>query len=277
MKMSKKLSAFTLKILAAIFMTIDHIGVILLEPIWGVENPLYLIMRMIGRLSLPLFAFLVVESVFHTRSRLKYLLRLAIGAVIFGLITLIAPKIYDGFVGLFNIFLVFLLGASIIALLELDKYKKLWALIPFSIYLLLVIFDYALPNFLRLEYNFYGVLLIIGFYLARIIAKKYYQVTAQKLELSDAQMEEITPFQKVSNLFAIAILVIINLGYWGVSKAFPILDNLNASIQVIAMFSGIFILFYSGQKGFSNKYIKYGFYLYYPLHLVILYVISMFI
>ena len=48
------LSASTLKIIACIFMVIDHIGVILLP---DVE-----LLRVIGRLSYPIFAYFLAEG-----------------------------------------------------------------------------------------------------------------------------------------------------------------------------------------------------------------------
>ncbi|MBR2843557.1 MAG: hypothetical protein IKF06_09840, partial [Lachnospiraceae bacterium] len=44
--------------------------------------PNIVILRCIGRLALPIFAFMVAEGVLHTRSRVKYFLRIFILAVI---------------------------------------------------------------------------------------------------------------------------------------------------------------------------------------------------
>ena len=46
------------------------------------EGLVYILMRMIGRISFPIYCFFIVEGYKHTRSRLKYLLRLVIFAVI---------------------------------------------------------------------------------------------------------------------------------------------------------------------------------------------------
>ena len=77
--MSGKTSAFglsgnQLKILAMLLMTIDHIGAYLL--------PQYTALRYIGRLSMPIFAWMIAEGAYHTRSRLRYLVvMLLFGAV----------------------------------------------------------------------------------------------------------------------------------------------------------------------------------------------------
>ncbi len=68
------MSRFQLKILAIVTMLIDHIGAILF--------PQVVILRMIGRLSFPIFAFLISEGMFHTSNLRKYLWRLFLFALI---------------------------------------------------------------------------------------------------------------------------------------------------------------------------------------------------
>lgn len=58
-----------LKVLAMIAMTCDHLGVMLF--------PNAVILRLIGRLALPIYAYMIAEGCRHTRSKGKYLLRLA--------------------------------------------------------------------------------------------------------------------------------------------------------------------------------------------------------
>ena len=65
----KRLNILMLKIIAALTMLIDHIGSF--HPIQGWEY-----MRMIGRVSFPLYAFMLVQGFIYTRSRWKYLVRL---------------------------------------------------------------------------------------------------------------------------------------------------------------------------------------------------------
>lgn len=79
---------FTLKMIAIVTMLIDHTAAVFLNKTWteeGFGDPLwvtYNAMRLIGRFSFPIFCFLLVEGFFHTRSRLKYAIRLAAFAVI---------------------------------------------------------------------------------------------------------------------------------------------------------------------------------------------------
>ena len=57
-----------LKLIAMLTMTIDHIGVILL--------PQYRILRIIGRLAMPIYAFMIAEGCHYTHDRRAYFLRL---------------------------------------------------------------------------------------------------------------------------------------------------------------------------------------------------------
>ena len=58
------LSGNALKLLAALFMTIDHVGVLLL--------PHVIVLRILGRLALPIFAYMIAEGCRYTRNRLRY-------------------------------------------------------------------------------------------------------------------------------------------------------------------------------------------------------------
>ena len=65
---------FQLKIIAIILMTIDHIGFILFPDI--------IILRVIGRLSFPIFVFLIIEGFKNTSNYNSFLKRLISFAVI---------------------------------------------------------------------------------------------------------------------------------------------------------------------------------------------------
>ena len=60
------LSGNMLKIIAAISMTLDHIGVIFF--------PQSFLLRCLGRLALPIFSFMIAEGCRYTRHRLRYFL-----------------------------------------------------------------------------------------------------------------------------------------------------------------------------------------------------------
>lgn len=86
----KILSGSSLKLIAVMTMLIDHIGAFLLidyDPALKIyfyidENPIsvYWVMRYIGRISFPIFAFLLTEGFTHTKNRKKYGLSLLLFA-----------------------------------------------------------------------------------------------------------------------------------------------------------------------------------------------------
>ena len=93
------LSASVLKIIAIVTMIIDHIGYLILNgKLYGFNDVvyqhvitlpeaqkwiiLYNICRIIGRISFPLFAFLVIEGLLRTSSIFNYLFRLLMLAIV---------------------------------------------------------------------------------------------------------------------------------------------------------------------------------------------------
>lgn len=88
MKEKKFLSAFTLKLVAIIAMTIDHLA-------WGGVEFFTLpgqFMHIIGRLTIPIMCFFIVEGYHHTRNRGLYALRL----LVFGLISILPFTLFFG-------------------------------------------------------------------------------------------------------------------------------------------------------------------------------------
>jgi len=57
-----------LKIIACISMAVDHVGLLLF--------PNIVVLRYIGRIALPLFAYFIAEGCLHTRSKTKYFLQI---------------------------------------------------------------------------------------------------------------------------------------------------------------------------------------------------------
>ena len=62
------LSGTSLKIFAMLCMTVDHMGLLLLDNFW--------LCRVIGRLAFPIFAYMIAEGCRYTRHRARYLLLL---------------------------------------------------------------------------------------------------------------------------------------------------------------------------------------------------------
>ena len=91
--MGQGVSASVLKHVAVITMLIDHVTCCFLEMVYVDGVPLYktgpfwnyldLAGRAVGRTAFPIFCFMVLEGYLHTRSRIRYLFRL----ILFGLIS----------------------------------------------------------------------------------------------------------------------------------------------------------------------------------------------
>lgn len=149
--MKSGLDSFTLKMIALITMIIDHVGAFLF--------PKYIILRVIGRISFPIFAFLAAEGFFHTRDLKKYMMRLAAFAFIseipYDLIS--SGKILE--FSHQNIFFTLFIGVFLMYTYS-SQYSKAGKL--GAVLLLLLAGD-----IFRTDYGAWGVLMIFCFYLFR--------------------------------------------------------------------------------------------------------------
>ncbi|MEM3040916.1 MAG: TraX family protein [Nitrososphaerota archaeon] len=208
-----------LKWIAVITMTIDHIGAVLYPACW--------FLRVIGRLSFPLFSFLLVLGVETTRNVKNYSLRLFIFALVsqFPFVLAIGIGIFESL----NVFFTLFFGVLFIYFF---KKKSPLILLP------------ILASFLNFDYSIYGILLIGSMYLLREDRK--------------------------TGIVSIILLNLLFLPVW--------------PTQIFSLFALPIILFYSSDlktfKGseWKNAYPfwrKYFFYVYYPLHLTLLYLIKL--
>ena len=278
------LSNFILKIIAIVTMTIDHIGVILGENVGG-NFWLAIVFRSIGRLALPLFCFLLVEGVLHTKRFGNYMLRLGIMATS---ITIAIIVVEYGFEGMSmrndgNIFIDLLLGALFVFLIRKKQwYYKLLALVPIIIATLSFVvtcletseplFIHWYPFFLRCQYHIYSVGMMALFYVAHILKDMYLNKYSNDSGIPKESLEGTSIERSALNLLSFGAVVIATLGLLVISF---LLDTIYvfwmADIQNFAIISGAFILLYNGKRGYNAKWFQYGCYLYYPLHLLILY------
>lgn len=150
-----------LKLIAVITMTIDHIGLVLLPRVW--------VLRLIGRLAMPIYAYMIAEGCHHTHDRWRYLGRIA------GL-GLLCQVVYTAFTGSLygNILLTFSLSVLLICAIENFQKKRTVSAQAGVFALLLGIFvvTVALPPMLKrwdfdLDYGLMGVLLPVLVYFGR--------------------------------------------------------------------------------------------------------------
>lgn len=282
------LSSFILKIIALVTMTFDHIGVIL-EMNVGANYWLALVFRYIGRLALPLFCFMLVEGVLHTKKFGNYLLRLGIMATSISIAIIV---IEYGFEGMSmrndgNIFIDLLLGAITVYCLKHDKwYMKLLVIIPLGISIASFIVTclefhepvliHWYPFFLRLQYHFYSILLIILFYFAHLFTKSFLGMYSNNSGIPVESLEGTYVERYALNIFSFGALVVATMVYFliglNLDKNYVFYDY---GVQTFAIVSGAFILLYNGKRGYNAKWFQYGCYLYYPIHLLAIYGIGM--
>lgn len=241
--MKKIINNNTLKIIAMILMLLDHL--------WGTIIPGNQWMTLIGRMAFPIFAFLIVEGFFHTSDLKKYMKRL----FIFGLISEIPFNlIYTGSI-IFpfhqNVMFTLLLGLLIIN--EIDKLKnnkeikkKIIPILKIFLFLIISIIGFV-------DYGVTGVLTIVVFYLFRGFKLAW-----------------------IGQLISLILLYIVF--FEGQSVIFNIFNyEYFLPLQSIGVLSLIFIWLYNGEKGKNNKLIKYLFYSFYPVHMLVIYLIYYFI
>ena len=279
------LSSFILKIVAMASMTFDHVGWMLAETV-GYNFWLVQLFRIIGRIALPLFCFMITEGVLHTKRIGHYFLRLGImGTLVSGAILLVEYlPMFDGFSvrteG--NIFVDLLLGAiAVFFLTRKEIYYKVLAIIPLGIGVASFIamglemqgmLIHWFPFFLRPQYHFYGILMIILFYFAYLLKdlflKQYSNNSGIPVEsLAGTSVERIA-----SNLFAILMIVSATMIYYALFYILPSRWVFwDAPMQNAAIISSAFILFYSDKRGYNAKWFQYGSYIYYPLHMLIIF------
>lgn len=221
----KVLNSFHLKLIAIITMLIDHFAAVFIAG----SSPWYIVFRGIGRLSFPIFAFLIVEGFHYTKNEYKYLARLGIFAVISEIpFDLAFSKRFFDFENQ-NIYFTLFLGLLLLILLE--KIDKAYLHNPmlqniYSTITILVVASGAM--ILKTDYTFIGIFIILGFYYFR--------------------------FKYIKSSLFLFIIQFFTLG----------------PLQALGTFSMIPIVLYSGAQG---RKVKYLFYSFYPIHLLILYLI----
>lgn len=278
-------SSFLLKIVAILTMTIDHVGVILgsildLNPF---NATLIYILRVIGRLALPLFCFMIVEGVLHTKNFKRYALSLGIsaGAVFIGHVVLVHGL--NGSMGQGNIFFDLLLGALAVKCLKDERsWVKALAILPigyslFSQFTYMYICPFYYPEYLQTQYGFIGVALILGFYGAHELTKLYYNIIAKRIGLNSDDFKSTPQYTLLENLMKTFVLVIIVVIFYVLANYFGIDFRIDVSLQTWSIISGALLLLYNGKRGYNSKWFQYGCYIYYPVHLLVLYGIQMLI
>ena len=216
-----------LKTAAIVTMATDHVGNIL--------YPDLLFLQMIGRLSLPIFAYLIVLGVESTKNPRKYIITLLSFALISQLPYFLAFNIqpFERLNILFSLFL------SAVTIYFYNK-KDLLAFVP-------LLLSIILPT----EGSYYVVLTAVG-------------------------MKLLKENPKLGSL----VLFALNIQFLLVSS------DTNTQIQILSLLAVPLILLHAknwlkkekliAENSFAYSIRKYAFYLFYPLHLALLFLVNLF-
>ena len=197
---------------------------------------IYVLMRIIGRIAFPIYCFLLAEGAHYTRNPKKYALRLAIVAVLSELP--FDAAFWGGWTWAHHR----VLGTMLLGFLALEamakcekKLLKVLIVLPFAL----------LAEGMQTDYGGAGVLMIALFGLTR-----------EK------------PHRLLFQLAGMAVIIYTLIPSWfriGMVR-FP--------LEMFGLMALIPIALYSGKKATSGKAVQWGFYLFYPVHLTALCLIT---
>jgi hypothetical protein len=227
-------TVFTLKIIALVTMLIDHAGAVFPE-VFGFPPAGANIFRVIGRVSFPIFVYLLAEGFRHTKNRQKFLVRL-------GLFALISEVPYDlafgndlNFIARTNIFYTLFLGGATITAHEYLRENKSFiasvvALFPFMF----------LAEALTVDYGAVGVVFIFAVYAAK------------------------SPRIRLATMAGFCVLLhFAMLRHFLQGYSVP---TMHLAMIPATLFAVLICAFYNGKRGAKLKWI---FYALYPTHLLL--------
>ena len=219
------MTSFILKIIAVATMLSDHLGYVLFGK--------FSFMNYIGRLSFPIFAFLITEGYKHTKSLKKYFTRL----LIFAIISQIPYMLYIN--TLSNVFTLNILFTLTLGLLGITLYDKINCK-PLGILIATLLSTIA--HLLYFDYGWFGIAIIFIFFIFK-----------EKILLMNLS-------------FFIAVFINYFYKYITTSRIEYIFIILFCTLSLIP------INLYNEKKG---KNMKYFLYIFYPLHLIVLYLLTL--
>lgn len=233
------LTSNMLRILAMAFMICDHL--------WAKVVPGNDWMTYVGRMTFPIFAFMISEGFVHTSNLKKYIFRL-LG---FALISEIPFNLFYGGNWFYpyhqNVLFTLLLGLLAITLIDKARKDKTAKSIIKTVLILIPICLGAFIGFP--DYGFWGFLTVVMFYLFRGF-----------------------PFAWLLQLIAMILMnFVLYEGQFIPVELFG--KTYEIATQGFAVFALIPIWLYGGKKGKSSKIMQYGFYAFYPLHMLIIYLL----
>lgn len=244
----KGISSSTLKLIAVVTMLMDHIGAVILEPLMmqggyvglvGYDPVLYevntFLRLVIGRMAFPIFCFLLVEGFVRTSNVYRYGLRL----LLFALVSEVAFDLALNGVWLEssyqNVLFTLLVGILVMIVCNRVEAKEWNRVLTAATEVAVLFVGMELADVLRTDYGGYGVLCIASLYF----------------------------FRKDRRVQLLAGTVAF------VAGDFLLHGSLN---ELLAPLGFVAAAYYDGRRGLKLKYL---FYVFYPAHLLVLYIVRM--
>ena len=241
MKISKfEITSFGLHIMAMALMLCDHL--------WATIVPGNDWLTDIGRIAFPIFAFMIAEGFFHTKNLKKYAMRMLVFAIIseipFNLV--MGSRIFYPLHQ--NVLWTFLIGIGLMWINEKAKDKNLPK--RFLIAGITVVMAFILGIISFCDYYHAGVLTVLVFYFFR--ERKWQNFVLQALCLWYINVEILSGFEYVFEIFGTEVHIV---------------------RQSFALLALVPIWLYKGKQGPYNKGIKALYYWFYPVHLLVLWIL----
>ena len=192
---------------------------------------IYSIFRFIGKLTAPLMCYFLVEGYNYTSSKNKYLVRLGIFSIISQFAFSLAIS-NKLFIPTFN--MIFTLFICFLVLLSYEKIKN--KLVKWIVILsFILISDFS-------DWGIFAPCWVLLFYIFK-----------------DKRSLQICFYYIVTCLVIIIKYIIINISGWDLMLRY---SGLLLFIPIVCL--------YNGEKGKSGKFNKWFFYIFYPVHLIII-------
>ncbi len=214
------LTSNMLKLIAIVTMAIDHVGLELCGN--------FLPMRLIGRLAMPIFAFLIAEGCRYTKNKRRHFFEVFLLGVFCQAVSFAGGRVK------LNILLTFSVSILLIYITELAMRDKRFIPVPIILVggLYIALTKILSPLGIGFDYGFFGIILPV---LTFIPKNKWLKFIA----------------------FAFGLVILCRFA---------------GRFQIYSMFALIPVFFYNGERG-KFKF-KYAFYVFYPLHLFIIFAIK---
>ena len=225
------MNSFFIKFFAIILMILAHF-----DYFFSLNSELLLAL---GRISFPLFAWLIANGAYHTKNIKHYIIRLTIFAFISQMPFILANWEINSEYWKLNILFTLLFG--LIGILLIKKLKS------FPLKFLLIFLILVCAYFLRVDYGPVGVALVV---LSYLFFKSFWKMA-------------------LSQFLLFGLPAILNI-YILIQKGNTMDFNSLLLYFPSQLLSLVFIYFYNSKEGFRLKYL---FYVFYPLHYLVIYLI----